>query len=262
MDVSDIKLRLASYAAGFWWTRNTFVPCWQTGRHTVVLCAQPNLLVSQQPLLGDDVKVRFDFDEEVEVSFGPSPRWRINISFRNIQKIRVESTPCTLFITMRCPPKLSLAGLVRHTDYPKRGLAATTARPEEGLLGTCLECCLSFGDHDPDPTRERVLAKLRSQHFSKGGNNTAKVSQMSYQKLPLARLSPDSLEGIHEDLVYALACLVSAGFVRIEKIDADPQHPPRDSVTNQDRLRAEAALSLMWRKRCRHSTSRKHSNAS
>jgi hypothetical protein len=126
------------------------------------------------------------------------------------------------YVDLKWPPALQFISDVAGPSWPtgQRVTGLPSSGPgdhTEDLLGGCLVYLLDIGSEVSRPF-STILARLKRKQFY-----TADVCQYVQGPEQSAHLvsNPQSFEGIDDRLCYALSCLLSAGYVRLENIIHD-----------------------------------------
>jgi hypothetical protein len=195
----------------------------------------------------------------------------LDIMFRDIMKMYQSSSSrglagsVDIFVELRCPPRLYDSRDVRLTDYPCHGRARYG---ETTLLGASPVCCLTMVPHAADALWKALKKDLHCVARARGKQKRTQARRDGAPKLGLPpSLSinaqhlydvddcpgPLDAPGIGEDLIYALSCLLSAGYVHATNVDQLFLDALREASNSPGQVKhAEAALFHMWHKRRRH----------
>jgi hypothetical protein len=190
----------------------------------------------------------------------------LDIMFRDIMKMYQSSSSrglagsVDIFVELRCPPRLYDSRGVRLTDYPYR-------HGETTLLGASPVCCLTMVPHAADA----LWKALKDLHCVARARGKQKRTQARRDGAPKLGLPPSlsiivqhlydvddcpgplDATGIDEDLIYALSCLLSAGYVHATNVDERFLNALREASNSPGQSKhAEAALFHMWHERRRH----------
>ncbi len=218
---------------GIWVQPGVFAPRWSASVYPLLLLQTHFFDFDSDDLYpptntSGGTRVRLDFGKrELVIAFvDQCLLFEATVRFSGIRQMAHKRESVGLihrfYVDLKWPPALQFISDVAGPSWPtgQRVTGLPSSGPgdhTEDLLGGCLVYLLDIGSEVSRPF-STILARLKRKQFY-----TADVCQYVQGSEQSAHLvsNPQSFEGIDDRLCYALSCLLSAGYVRLENITHD-----------------------------------------